>query len=96
MSAEEFLYGVLLSLTGELLESKELPANSYLENLHLPPVSIPTRPIMNQLDFSSPPKQLISAAFVFVRRGALGPPLSPLYSRTALTRCWPAAPSFSL
>ena len=79
VSAAELLYGVPLALPGELLETAEPPAASFLENLRRPPTSIPTQPPNGPLSTSEPPKNLSSAAFVFVRRGAPGPPLSPLY-----------------
>ena len=79
VSAAELLYGAPLALPGEFLESKEPPAAEFLDNLRRPPSQLPTRPVTNQLSSSDPPKALAAASFVFVRRGAPGPPLSPLY-----------------
>ena len=79
ISAAELLYGAPLALPGELLETSEPPAASFLENLRRCPTSIPTRPITGPQPSPDPPKGLSSASFVFVRRGAPGPPLSPLY-----------------
>ena len=79
VSAAELLYGAPLALPGELLESKEPPAAEFLDNLRQPPSQLPTRPVVNPLSSSDPPKALAAASFVFVRRGAPGPPLSPLY-----------------
>ena len=79
VSAAELLYGVPLALPGELLETSEPPAASFLENLRRPPTSIPKRPPNGPPSTSEPPKNLSSAAFVFVRHGAPGPLLSPLY-----------------
>ena len=79
ISAAELLYGAPLALPGELLETSEPPAASFLENLQRCPTSIPTRPITGPQPSLDPPKGLSSASFVFVRRGAPGPPLSPLY-----------------
>ena len=79
ISAAELLYGVPLALPGELLETLEPPATSFLENLRRCPTSIPTRPITGPQPSPDPPRGLTSASFVFVRRGAPGPPLSPLY-----------------
>ena len=42
ISAAELLYGVPLALPGELLETSEPPAASFLENLRRGPTSIPT------------------------------------------------------
>ena len=79
ISAAELLYGAPLALPGELLETAEPPAASFLENLRRCPTSIPTRPITGPQPSPDPPKGLSAASFVFVRRGAPGPPLSPLY-----------------
>ena len=79
ISEAELLYGVPLALPGKLLETSEPPAASFLENLRWCPTSIPTRPITGLQPSPDPPKGLSSASFVFVRRGAPGPPLSPLY-----------------
>ena len=79
LSAAELLYGVPLALPGELLETGEPPAASFLESLRRPPSMLPTRPLAVPLASTEPPKALASAAFVFVRRGIPGIPLSPLY-----------------
>ena len=79
ISAAELLYGLPLALPGELLDTAEPPAASFLENLRKTPTSLPTRPITGPPPASSPSRALSSASFVFVRRGAPGPPLSPLY-----------------
>ena len=78
ISAAELLYGVPLALPGELLETSEPPAASFLENLRRCPTSIPTWPITGPQPSPDPPRGLASASFVFVRRGAPGPPLSPI------------------
>ena len=75
MSVAELLYGVPLALPGELLDTTEPPAASFLENLQRSRSSIPTRPPPGGgSSFSSH-----FSGFCFVRRGAHGPPLSPLY-----------------
>ena len=79
VSAAELLYGVPLALPGELLDTAEPPAASFLQNLRKTPISLPTQPITGPPPASGPPRALSSASFVFVRRGAPGPPLSPLY-----------------
>ena len=68
----------LWSTTGELLDVQEPPAAIFLEHLCLSPISLPTRPIQSQ---TSPglPEKLLLASFVFICKGAPGPPLSPLY-----------------
>ena len=79
VSAAELLYGVPLALPGELLDTAEPPAASFLENLRRSPLSIPTRPLTGPSPAVDPPSHLTSVDFVFVKRGAPGPPLSPLY-----------------
>ena len=79
VSAAELLYGVPLALPGELLDTAEPPAASFLQNLRKTPISLPTQPITGPPPASGPPRALSSASFVFVRRGAPGTPLSPLY-----------------
>ena len=79
ISAAELLYGAPLALPGELLDSVEPPAASFLEGLRRPPISLPTRPLKGPPPTTGPPKALSAAYFVFVRRGAPGLPLWPLY-----------------
>ena len=79
VSAAELLYGVPLALPGELLDTAEPLAASFLENLRRPPVSLPTRPLSGPPPASTPPPALSSADFVLIKRKAPGPPLSPLY-----------------
>ena len=79
VSSAELLYGIPLALPGELLDSKEPPATTFLEHLRTTPASLPTRPLGGPEPAAAPPKGLSSADFVFVRRGAPGPPLSLLY-----------------
>ena len=73
MSAAELLYGVPLALPGELLDTAEPPAASFLENLRRSPLSIPTRPLTGPSPVVDPPSHLSSVDFVFVKRGAPGP-----------------------
>ena len=65
ISSTELLYGVPLTLPGELLDVQEPPAAIFLEHLHSSPSSLQTRPLQAQ---SSPslPEKLLSANFVFV------------------------------
>ena len=80
VSAAELLYGTPLALPGELVEQKEPPAAIFLDNLrNTSMASIPTRKISGPEPAINPPASLSSAAFVFVRKGAPGQPLSPLY-----------------
>lgn len=78
VSAAEMLYGSPIALPGELIEEKEPPATTFLENLRRPiPSSLPTRPLTQTA--SGLPKNLAAAEFVFVRRGATTSPLAPVY-----------------
>ena len=80
VSAAELLYGVPLALPGELIEVAEPPAATFLEHLRRPPsAALPTRPLPGPPPTSEPPANLSNADFVFIRRGAPGLPLSPLY-----------------
>ena len=79
MSAAELLYGVPLALLGELLDTAEPLAASFLQNIRKTPIGLPTRPVSGPPPASGPSRALSSASFVFVCRGAPGPPLSPLY-----------------
>ena len=69
VSSAELLYGIPLALPGELLDSKEPPATTFLEHLRTTPASLPTRPLGGPEPAAAPPKGLSSADFVFVRRG---------------------------
>ena len=75
VSAAELLYGVPLALPGELLDTAEPPAASFLQNLQKTPISLPTRPVTSPPPASGPPRALSSASFVFVHCGAPGLPL---------------------
>ena len=81
VSSAELLYGVPLALPGELVDTAEPPATLFLENLRWPPAAgLPTRQLAPASSPSIPLQQLMTADYVFVRRGgAPGPPLSPLY-----------------
>ena len=80
VSSAELLYGVPLALPGELVDTAEPPATLFLENLQWPPAAgLPTRQLAPASSPSIPLQQLMTADYIFVRRGAPGPPLSPLY-----------------
>jgi hypothetical protein len=79
VSSAELVYGTPLSLPGEFIATPDPPASSFLESLRATPSSIPTRP-RNYKDLPvTRPAALYAAELVFVRRGALTPPLQPLY-----------------
>ena len=87
LSSAELLYSVPLALPGELVDSDEPLAAAFLENLRLPPpAGVPTRKLATLPSTSSSAsaagslQRLMAANFVFVCRGAPGPPLLPLYN----------------
>ena len=51
----------------------------FLRRLRNQPPPPPTRPLSYAAVASTPPASLMSARYVYVRRGGLIPPLSPLY-----------------
>ena len=80
VSAAELLYGIPLALPGQLVDTAEPPAATFLDLLRRPPsTSLPTRPLTGPPPAQSPPAKLMATDFVFVKRGASGLPLSPLY-----------------
>ena len=78
MLATELLYSTPLALPGQLVDTAEPPATTFLDLLCRPPsVLLPTRPLAEPPPPQTPPAKLITMDFVFVRRGAPGLPLSP-------------------
>ena len=62
------------------MDTAEPSATAFLENLpRPPPAGLPTRPLTFTPSSSGPLQRLMAANYVFIRRGAPGPPLSPLY-----------------
>jgi hypothetical protein len=78
ISSAELVYGVPLTLPGQLLVSPEPPAAQFVEMLRstLPP---PTRPLRETQAATTIPASLMSARFVYVKKGGVVPPLAPLY-----------------
>ena len=78
VSSAELLYGVPLALPGELVDTAEQLTAIFLENLRRPPAAgLPMRQLAHTSSPSSPVQRLMTADYVFVRRGAPGPPMSP-------------------
>ena len=73
------LYCVPLALPGELLDTAEPLATSLLENLRRSLVSLANRALSGPPPTLTSPQTLSSADFKFIKRGAPGPLLSPLY-----------------
>lgn len=77
LSSAELVFGAPLSLPGQLLTSEETPVQQVVDHLRSiqPP---PTRPL-SYAEAASGLQRLQEADFVYVRRGGVLPPLSPLY-----------------
>jgi hypothetical protein len=79
VSSAELLFGSPLTLPGQFLDSAATPPEQFLSRLQslasglVPP---PTRPVPGRCPL---PEELRRARFVYVRRGAAGTPLEPLY-----------------
>jgi transposase InsO family protein len=78
VSSAELVYGAALTLPGQLLHPTEPPVDQFVERLRaiLPP---PTRQLSYAQAAASVPQSLMTARFVYVRRGGVVPPLAPLY-----------------
>ena len=81
VSPGELVFGSALSVPGELLQTtSELPAPAFLEMFRRSLDSFePLQPQHHRTQPEAVPRELQSSSFVFVRRGAPGRPLSPLY-----------------
>ncbi len=76
VSAAEIVFGVPLVLPGQILDSEEPPPGDFFAKLRQSGPPPPSRP----LSYAQMGVRLLSAAFVYVRKGGAVPPLSPLYS----------------
>ena len=79
ISSAELVYGAPLTLPGELLSVPEPPPAVFVEQLRKPAAMPPTRPPSYAEVLVAPSRQLLEAELVFVRRGAMAPPLAPQY-----------------
>jgi len=80
LSAAELMFGAPLALPGQLLGGGETELETVSSWLRSHSTSLPTRSLAasgsSEVDFD----RLCEADFVYVRRGGVGPPLSPAYS----------------
>ena len=77
MSSAELVFGVPLALPGQLITSSEAPVQEVVDRLRqIQP--LPTRPL-TYAEAASGLQRLQQAQFVYVRKGGVVPPLSPLY-----------------
>jgi hypothetical protein len=72
ISSAELVFGEPLILPGEILDKPGPPAP-------LQPQPLPTRPLSYAQVTRSVPQQLREAVFVYIHRGGVVPPLSPMY-----------------
>lgn len=79
ISSAELVYGSPLTLPGEFLDNGDEPASFFVEKLRTEQNSLPTRPLAKPGVETGPPKGLLQADFVYVKRGSVAPPLTPLY-----------------
>jgi transposase InsO family protein len=78
VSSAELLYGAPITLPAEFIAAEEQPVESFVKRLQSvqPP---PTRPLTYAQAAAACPPALLAAEHVYVRRGGVVPPLSPLY-----------------
>ena len=76
-SSAELVFGAPLTLPGQLLSSPETPVQEVVETLRTaqPP---PTRHI-SYAEAAAGLQHLLQAEYVYIRKGGVVPPLSPLY-----------------
>ncbi len=77
VSAAEVVFGAPL---GQILDTGEPPPADFIARLRQSGPPPPSRPLSYAQMAAKPPAALLSAAFVYVRKGGTIPPLSPLYS----------------
>jgi hypothetical protein len=78
LSSAELVYGIPLTLPGQLLSSSEPPATAFRDQLRairLPP----TRAMSYAEAAATVPAILLAAKYVYIRKGGVWPPLAPLY-----------------
>ncbi len=77
LSSAELVFGMPLTLPGQLLAVPETPVEKVVEELRAVQ-PLPTRQL-SCAEAASGPQQLQEAEFMYVRRGGVVPPMSPLY-----------------
>jgi transposase InsO family protein len=80
VSSAELVFGASVSLPGQFLASSEPPAEAFLEQNRIGQPPPPSRPLSYAQMAASPSASLMSAAFVYVRKGGTVPSLAPLYT----------------
>jgi transposase InsO family protein len=90
VSATKIVFGAPLVLPGQILDAVESAAANFIAKLQQSGPPPPSRPLSYAQMAAKLPPALLSAAFVYVRKGGAVPPLSPP-STAACTRFSPRA-----
>jgi hypothetical protein len=80
VSTAEIVFGTPLVLPGQILDAEQPPPADFIAKLRQSGPPPPSRPLSYAQMAAKPPAALLSAAFVYVQKGAAVPPLLPLYS----------------
>jgi hypothetical protein len=80
VSATEIVFGVPLVLPGQILDTEEPPPADFIARLRQSGPPPPSRPLSYAQMAAKLAAALLSAVFVYIRKGGTVPPLSPLYS----------------
>jgi hypothetical protein len=75
------VYGARLNIPGQFPVDQEVSGDkmaAYMKDF--PPLPLPTRKLTGPATASTVPDQLMTARYVYVRRGGQGTPLAPPYS----------------
>jgi hypothetical protein len=80
ISSAKLVFGSSVTLPDQFLDSSEPPAEAFLEQNRIGQPPPPSRPLSYAQVASSPSASLMSAAFVYVRKGGTVPSLAPLYT----------------
>jgi transposase InsO family protein len=81
VSSAELVYGARLNIPGQFPVDQEVSGDkmaAYMKDF--PPLPLPTRKLTGPATASTVPDQLMTARYVYVRRGGQGTPLAPPYS----------------
>jgi len=81
VSSAEMVYGARLNIPGQFLLDEEVPGDKMAAYMkEFPPLPLPARKLTGPATTSTVPDHLMTARYVYVRRGGQGTPLAPPYS----------------
>jgi transposase InsO family protein len=81
VSSAEMVYGATLNIPGQFLLDEEVPGDKMAAYMkEFPPLPLPARKLTGPATASTVPDHLMTARYVYVRRGGQGTPLAPPYS----------------